>query len=131
MSPKIRETLYYLGTIIPALLGIGLIWGGIDEGAADSIGDIIAGVIALAGASAPATAAAKVHQQRKDGTFDSLAPVDQIARSVEQVVAAKHAAEAEFDRVQQVIGAAVSQVPVLGPLASQILTLDDSLLRRH
>ena len=122
MNPKIRQTIYQVGTIIPALLGILLIWGGIDAGTADNIAQVLAGVVALIGAAAPATAAVKVNQQRKDGTLAS--PAEQVLRGVEAVVAAKNTAQAEFDRVQQAVVSTISDVPALGPLATQILNLD-------
>lgn len=121
MSPKVRETLYYLGTVIPGILGIALIWGGIDAGAAESIQSILVGALNLIGAAAPATAAVKVRQQRKDGTL-SASPVEQVTKGVEQVLAAKQAAEAEVEKVKQALETAVSgAVPVLGPLAAQVI----------
>ncbi|ASW31357.1 holin [Mycobacterium phage Lokk] len=121
MSPKVRESLYYLGTLVPGVLGIALIWGGIDAGAAQNIGDIIAGALNLIGATAPATAAVKVNQQRRDGTL-STSPVDQVAKGVEQVLAAQQTAQAEVERVKQALEAAVTgAVPALGPLANQII----------
>ncbi|QGZ16814.1 holin [Mycobacterium phage Phaded] len=127
MSPKIRETLYYVGAIVPALLGIALIWGGIDAGAADSIGNIIAGALNLIGATAPAVAAKKVNEQRKDGTLATSA-VEQVTKGVEQVIAARDAAQAEVEKVTQAVGGVLSDVQRaaeavnLGPLASQILS---------
>ena len=58
MSPKIRQSLYYLGAMVPSVLGFLLIWGGIDQGAADNLGQIVAGIINMVGAAAPATAQA-------------------------------------------------------------------------
>ena len=120
MSPKLRETLYYLGTLVPGALGIALIWGGIDAGAANSIGDILAGALNLIGAVAPATAAVKVNQQRKDGTL-TASPVEQVAKGVEQVLAAKQTAEAEVEKVKRALETAINGVPVLGPLANQLI----------
>ncbi|QJD52568.1 holin [Mycobacterium phage AN9] len=121
MSPKIRETLYYVGTLVPGILGIALIWGGIDAGAAANVGDIVAGALNLIGATAPATAAVKVNRQRKDGTL-TASPVEQVTKGVEQVLAAKQTAEAEVERVKQALETAANgAVPQLGPLASQIL----------
>ncbi|QBP31397.1 holin [Mycobacterium phage Miramae] len=123
MSPKVRESLYYVGTIIPALLGLGMIWGGIDAGAADSIGDIITGALALLGATAPATAAVKVNKQRKDGTLEPLAPVEQVVNGVQAVIAAQQSAQAELDRVKDAVTGAIGIIPgvlpQLGPLAQQ------------
>ncbi|AMW64268.1 holin [Mycobacterium phage ChipMunk] len=126
MSPKVRQTIYYLGTLVPGILGIALIWGGIDAGAADSIGDIIAGALALIGAGAPATAAVHVNAQRKDGTL-TASPVEQVSKGIEQVIAARDAAQAEVDKVTSVVGGVLNDVQAaaqavnLGPLASQIL----------
>ncbi|MBO0676766.1 hypothetical protein JRC04_04740 [Mycolicibacterium sp. S2-37] len=131
MTPKIRESLYYVGTIIPAVLGLFLLWGGLDAGAANHIGDVVAGVLALLGAAAPGTAAVKVRQQRKDGTFDTLSPLDQVLGGVTAIVDAKDTALAEFDKVQEVLGTAISAIPTLGPLASQVLAFDpDDIWRR-
>ncbi|QNJ56960.1 holin [Mycobacterium phage Deloris] len=126
MSPKVRQTIYYLGTIVPGILGIALVWGGIDAGAAENIGDIIAGALALIGAGAPATAAITVDKQRKDGTL-SASPVEIVVKGVEQVLEQKRAAEAALDTVTQAVSGVVSDVQRaadavnLGPLASQIL----------
>ncbi|QJD52660.1 holin [Mycobacterium phage AN3] len=126
MSPKVRQTIYYIGTLVPGILGIALIWGGIDAGAADSIGDIIAGALALIGAGAPATAAVTVGKQQKDGT-PSTDPVEIVVKSVEQVLEQKRAAEAAVQTVTQAVSGAVSDLQRaaeavnLGPLASQII----------
>ncbi|QTF81434.1 holin [Mycobacterium phage TarsusIV] len=126
MSPKVRQTIYYLGTLVPGVLGIALIWGGIDAGAADNLGDIIAGVLNLIGAGAPATAAVKVNSQRKDGTL-SASPVEQATKAVEQVLAARDAAQAQVDQVTQAVGSVLNDVQLaanavnLGPLAAQII----------
>jgi hypothetical protein len=121
MSPKFRQALYYLGTIVPGVLGLALIWGGIDQGAADNLGSIIAGVLAMLGATAPATAAVKVNQQRKDGTLDDLSPSEQVAKSVQSVIEAQVSANSEAEKVKQVISGAVATVSGLGPLVQQIL----------
>ena len=138
MSPKIRESLYYLGTIVPGVIGLALIWGGIDQGAADSLGDILAGVLSLIGAAAPATAAAKVNQQRKDGTLDKVSPADQVVNGVQAVLKAQTDAQAEvekaaaeIDRVKTAVTGAVGIVPGMGPLAQQIInSTSDSLSDR-
>ncbi len=123
MTPKIRETLYYVGTIIPAILGLAMIWGGIDAGVAANIGDIVAGILALVGATAPATAAVKVRQQRKDGTFDDVAPADAVVKNVQAVIDQAANAAAELDKVKNVITGAVNIVPGMGPLAQQLINM--------
>ncbi|QCG76865.1 holin [Mycobacterium phage XianYue] len=126
MSPKVRQTIYYLGTLVPGILGIALIWGGIDAGAAQNIGDIIAGALNLIGAGVPATAAITVGKQRKDGTL-TTSPVEQVTKGIEAVVAARNAAQAEVDKVTTAVGGVLNDVQAaanavnLGPLAAQII----------
>jgi hypothetical protein len=121
MSPKIRQTIYQLGTIIPAVLGIALVWGGIDDGAANSIAQIITGLVSLLGAGAPAIAATKVSQQTKDGTFDDVSPADAVVNGVQAVIQAQADASAELDKVKQAVTNAVGVIPGMGPLAAQII----------
>ena len=120
MSPKARQIVYYIGTLVPGLLGLALIFGGIEAGAAENLEAIVAGFLNLLGASAPATAAVKVRQQRKDGTLTG-SPAEQVTRGVEQVIEAKRAAEEEVARVRQVFDTAIGGVPVLGPRVSQLI----------
>lgn len=117
MSPKIRQTIYYLGTIVPAVLGIALIWGGIDQGAADNLGNIIAGTLALLGAGPPAVAASKVKEQRKDGTFDAQSPADLVVAALPAVVQAAQHAQSELDRVRGAAIDIIGDIPVYGPAA--------------
>jgi hypothetical protein len=121
MSPKFRQTIYYIGTLISGVIGIALLWGGISSGSADSIQQIVAGVVSLLGAGAPAIAAKKVDTQRKDGTFDPVPPADQVINGVNAVIAARDAAQAEADRVKDAVADVVNEIPVLGPLASQAI----------
>ncbi|BBC53813.1 putative holin [Mycobacterium phage PP] len=121
MSPKISETIYHVGTVVTGLIGIGLVWGGIDAGAAAHIGDILAGIATALAAGAPATAAVRVRRQSKDGLFDEVPPADAVVNGVQAVIAAQQTATAELDRVKQAVTSAVGVVPGLGPLAAQII----------
>lgn len=121
MTPKLRQSIYYLGTIVPGVLGLALIWGGIDAGAAKNIGDILVGLTSLLGAAAPATAAVKVQQQRKDGTLDNLSPAEQVVKSVQSVIQAQASASSDLELVKQAVAGAVGIIPGIGPLASQII----------
>ena len=123
MTPKIRQTIYYIGAAVPSILGLALIWGGIDQGAADSIGDIIAGFLNLIGAAAPATPAIKVGQQRKDGTLDNLSPAEQVAKSVQDVIEKQVQANADLQAVKQAVTGAVGTIPGIGPLAGQLINM--------
>lgn len=120
MTPKIRQSIYYLGTVASALVGIALIWGGIEAGAAQHVSSLITGLVALAGGAAPAVAARKVGEQMKDGSFDS-SPADQVIKGIEAVVNARANVEAEVNRVRDAVTAVVDDIPVLGPLAKNAI----------
>lgn len=120
MSPKIAQTVYGIGTIIPVILSIFLVWGGIDANKVDGINDIVTGLLVLLGAGPPALATARVAKQRKDGHFDVVAPADQAINGVQAVLEAKNQAVAEVERVKQAVGDAVANVPVLSPVLSPL-----------
>ncbi|QDP44596.1 holin [Mycobacterium phage NothingSpecial] len=126
MTPKVRQSIYHVGTLIPGLVGLAMIWFGLNTDDADSIIQVISGALALFGASAPAIAAKSVRDQRKDGTL-TASPVEQVAKGIEQVIAVRDAAQAEVDRVTSVVGNVLNDVQLaaqavnLGPLASQII----------
>lgn len=75
MTPKLRQTVYYLGTIASAIVGLSLLWGALtaDQAAAltGRIEGVVGGVITLLGGGATATAARTVGQQIKAGMFDA------------------------------------------------------------
>jgi len=121
MSPKIRESLYQLASVLLAGLGLAQVWGGVDGGTVDNINQIVTGLLTLLGAGAPAVAAKKVNTQRKDGTLDTVAPADQVINGVQAVIEARAAAQAEVDRVKQAVNDIAATVPVLGPLATQVI----------
>lgn len=119
MNPKIAQSLYQLGTVVSGLVGLFLVWGGIDAGAADSLNQIIGGLLALMPGAANAVAAKRVSGQRKDGTLGS--PADQVTKGVQAVLEAQAQATAEVEKVKQAVTAAVGTVPGMGPLAQQLI----------
>lgn len=68
-NPKTRQTLYLLGSLATGLISLAVLWGAVEQGVADHLGEMIAGLLGLAGATTPALAASKTSEQRKDGTF--------------------------------------------------------------
>lgn len=116
MTPKIAQTVYAVGTIIPVIMSIFLLWGGLSQEHVDGVNNLTAGIVTLVGAIAPATATARVARQRKDGTFDTLAPADQVINGVQAILEAKNQALAEVERVKAAVGEAVSSVPALSPV---------------
>lgn len=121
MGPKARQTLYLGGTIVTGIIGIALLWGGIDSTTANSVNQIVGGLGVLLGGTSSAVAAAKTGQQRKDGTFDQLSPADAIINALPAVLDAKAQAEADIQRVTEAARDALGQVPVVGPLAEQVI----------
>lgn len=120
MSTKFREVLYLVGAIVPSLLGLIVMFTGIEQGAADHIAQIFAGLVTLLGAAAPATAAVVVRKQTKDGTLTS-APIDKVITGVTEVVKAQQKADQEVERVKELLQGAVVSIPALGPIATQII----------
>lgn len=120
MTPRIRQTIYLVGTVISGVIGVALLWGGISTESASSVGQLVAGFVALLGGAAPAVAAKTVGKQIHNGSFDSD-PADQVIKGLEAVVAARSEAQLQIDRVKEAVSAAVNEVPVFGPLAKQAL----------
>lgn len=117
MSPKARETLYLIGTMIPAIVGILVMWTGITQEGADNLAQVVTGLITLVGAGAPATAAAVVRKQNKQGTFQT-SPMENVITGVGQVVEAQKKADEEVERVKNLLSDAVVNVPMMGPAAA-------------
>lgn len=121
MTPKFRQSLYYVGTIIPALLGLVAVWGGLSDDTMTNLSQVIMGVLSLAGATAPAVAAKNIRTQRADGTLETVAPADAVINGVQAVIQAQAQATTELERVRTAVTEAVGAAPVVGPLAQQIL----------
>lgn len=126
MNPKLRQSLYFGGSIVTGILGIALIWGGIDAGAADNINSIVSGLVSLLGGTAPtAVAGAKVNQQRKDGTLAGV-PLGEVFQTI---VALKTVVDDTVDYAQNAATQATSTLQSIsnmipGPLGggAQVLT---------
>lgn len=121
MTPRIRQSIYYLGTLISGVVGIALLWGGLSAGVADHVNQLVAGLVALLGGAAPAVAAKTVTKQINEGRFEAPSPADQVIDGINAVIAAKSAAQAEIDRVKDAVTSVVQDIPVLGPLAKQAM----------
>ena len=125
MSPRIRQAIYYLGTVVSGVLGIALVFHGISADAAGSINSMVAGFIALLGGSAPsAIAAHNVAKQRADGTLDFTgSPAEQAIAAIQATANAAAAATSSLDKVKSAVSDVFGTVPVLGPLAQQVIDL--------
>lgn len=120
MSPKIRQSFYYVSTIITSVLGLALLYGGLKAGTAEHITEVLAGLGGLLGAAGPAVAAKKVGDQVKDGTL-ATDPTVQISNGIKQVQDQLDAAQAQANAVKAIISTGLDNVPVLGPLAADVL----------
>lgn len=123
MSPRIRQSVYYLGTVVSGILGIALLFHGVSADAAGNINSMVAGLVALLGGSAPAAIAAhNVSKQRADGTLDfSGTPTEQAIDAINAVSAQAQAATAALDKVKAAASDVLSTIPVFGPLAKQVI----------
>lgn len=121
MTPKVRQILYACGLVAFAILTMLSALKVIDENAAASISAALTAVLGLFGVTVSGTAAWAVTKQQKRGAFDEHSPADQVVSGINAVLNQAQQAQAEVDRVKEAVSQAVSQVPVLGPLAQQAL----------
>lgn len=125
MTPKIRQSLYAVGTIATSILTLLSVWQVLDPAATSALSMGLTAVLSLLGVGAAGTAAVITGKQRKDGTFESLSPVDQVVAGLEGVVAQAETAKSDFERVKDAVASVavdvVDDVPVVGGLAAQIL----------
>ncbi|QFG04586.1 holin [Mycobacterium phage Keziacharles14] len=121
MSPKIRQSIYLLGTVVSGVVGIALVWGGIDAGVAANIDSILTGLGALVGSGTSATAATKVNSQRKDGTFETTSPLEAVIQNIPVVVGAAAKAQSDLERLREAATEAVADIPVFGKDAADAL----------
>lgn len=123
-APKIRKTLYQVGTIATALLSIFTVWNFLDPVTSSALNSALGALLGLLGVGAAGTAAVVTKKQIEEGQFDSApeaSPADVVANAVQSVLEAKQSAERELAKVQEAIAGTVSDIPVLGPLATQVL----------
>ena len=119
MNPKVAQTIYQIGTVVTGLLGVALIWGGIDSHTADAVNSIVAGLGTLLGGTLPsATAAVRTNRQIKDGTLGS--PADQIINGITTIAAVKTQAEADIARVTKTAQDVLGVIPGGAALADDI-----------
>jgi len=131
MTPKIRQTIYAVGTLISTVLGLALIWGGVNTGTADNANQIIAGLLALLGGGAPAVAARTVAKQNQAGAFDNVPVAEQAISAIQKTIEKANDAQSDVQRVTQAITDALTGTignvvtstlgPAAGSLARQVM----------
>lgn len=121
MSPKIRQTIYGIGLAATSLLSVLSVWKVIDPTTASTVSASLAGLLSLLGVGAAGTAAVVVSKQQKDGTFDvNGSPADQAIQAINNTVKNAQQASSDLQKVRDAVSGAIKDVPVLGPLGSQI-----------
>lgn len=126
MSPKIRQSAYYLSSALLYILGLIQVWFAVKTGG--DIADVITGAGTLIGGTAPHYAGYKTGAQIKGGTFDDVAPADQVINGVQAAIQAatvatqaKADAEASIEQIKQVVSNVIGATPIIGPLAQQVI----------
>ena len=118
MTPKFRQMLYVFGVVVFAGLTLLSTFRVIDPETAASVSAAVTAVLGLFGVTVAGTAAYNINKQQKDGTFEPAPP----PATDEQIEAAVEAAlEKRQPSVTDVVEYAVKDVPVLGPLAREVL----------
>lgn len=123
MKPKFRQVLYTLGVVVFAVLTVMSTFKLIDPDTAASVSAALTSVLGLFGVTVAGTAAYNTGKQINNGTFDEVpevSPADSVVNGVQAVLEAKKNAERELSRVQDAISGVIDDIPVLGPLASQV-----------
>jgi uncharacterized membrane protein len=121
IPPKIRQTAYLLGTIATSAVTMLALWRGIDTNTATALGNAITGLLGLLGVGASATAGVVLSRQRKEGVLDAQSPVDQAISAINATVAQVQSASADLDRVKTAVSDVFGSLPVVGPLAQQVI----------
>lgn len=121
MTPRIRQSLYALGTIATSALTLLSLWSVVSPAAATHISSALAALLSLLGVGAAGTAAVVTNKQRQDGTFDQADPVSQVTAGVKAVQDQLANAKAQAEAVRVAVSDVVDDIPVLGPMAADAL----------
>lgn len=119
MTPRVRQSLYALGTIATSALTLLSLWSIVSPATASSVSSAVAALLSLLGVGAAGTAAVVTNKQRHDGTLGD--PVSQVTNGVKAVQDQLAAAKAQAEAVRVAVSDVVDDIPVLGPLAADAL----------
>lgn len=129
MTPKARKLLYVAGVVTFAALTVLSTFKIIDPNTAASVSAALTSVLGLFGVTVAGTAAWNTSRQINDGTFDptpQLSPADKVITGLNEVLQQKADADAAVEKVKEIVVSQAREIPVLGPLASDVL---DSILK--
>ena len=109
MSPRIRETLYKVGTAVFTVVTLLATFHIIDPTRASVLSSSIEVLLGLFGVTLAGTATYNVRKQRADGTFDDTPPATQVINGLDAVLSTQKAANAAASQVWDVISNAIEQ----------------------
>ena len=111
MDPRIAQTIYRVGTLVSGVLGIFLLWNGIDSPTADAVDKIVTGLgVLVTGTGGLGVASVRTTRQINDGTL-SQDPAMVVANGLQQLAAQKAAAEQGLATVTQVAQDVLGVIP--------------------
>lgn len=118
-----RKVLYGLTALVGAVATIAQALHLIQPGTADNIGQLLGAIGQFLPTAGVTTAAVVLGRQAKTPGMlqPNGSPADQIIAALPAVIDAKAQAEADIDRVKQAAQEALGAVPVIGPLAEQVI----------
>lgn len=121
MNPRTRQTLYLLGSIGTGVLTLVSVWHGMSGETATALTNVITALLGLLGIGATGTAAVVVNKQLRDGAFDPASTADQVITGINAAVNQVQNAAADLEKIKNAASSVLNEVPVVGPLAKQII----------
>lgn len=121
MTPKVRQTVYSLGTVASGIVTMLVTFRVLDPGTAAGVGNLIAAILGLFGTAATGTAAVVVAKQRREGTLDfSGTPAEQAISAIQATISQAATAQDELQKVKTAATEALTRIPA-GSLVAQII----------
>ena len=115
----VRKWFYLLSGLIAAVVPILLTFGVLTPERGDTFMTALAAIGSLIGAGGAVTAGVIVNKQQKDHVIGD--PAEVIRHNIPLVVEQYEKAQRDIELVRQTGMGAVQHIPVLGPLAEQVL----------
>jgi hypothetical protein len=119
---KLRVYFYLFSGLVASVVPILLATGVLSAERGNNLIAVVGSIGSLIGAGAAGTAGTILSKQRKDPSIAiGTSAADAVISNIPVVVAQVQKAQSDLDKVRDAVSSAVNQVPVLGPLASQVL----------
>ena len=121
-NPKARLTVYQIGKIASSVIALLAIWKVVDGGTANLILNALEGVLGLMGVVVSGVAATAVSNQISDHTLEfSGPPVEQAVEAINAVANQANTSATDRERILAAAGQLAGAIPVVGPLAQQVI----------